>query len=105
MTTADQLGIEDMVGAASPLMQELLVIPTPGTAGDPSPAERLLEAPQIFRWGVSDRLLDLMERYFEVPVAYHGVYLRRDMAVKRRGRPTAGISTWRIARSSRLSCT
>ncbi len=84
--TVDQLGLGDVVAAAQPLVSELLAVPTP----DDLPAthlgaDRLRTAPEIFRWGVSDRVLDLLEHYFEVPVAYHGVYLRRDMAGEQSG--------------------
>lgn len=83
MTTAEALGLSGVVTAAGPLVKELLEIPTPpDLPATHLSADRLRERPEIFQWGASDRLLDLVERYFEVPIAYHGVYLRRDMAVK-----------------------
>jgi len=83
MTTADEIGLSDVVAAAGPLAKELLDLPTPANLpATHLSADRLKTVPEIFRWGASDRLLDLMERYFEVPIAYHGVYLRRDMAIK-----------------------
>ena len=33
-----------------------------------------------FLWGLEDRLLNLVENYLELPVAYHGIYLRKDLA-------------------------
>src|SRR3954447_15899053 len=55
MTTADELGMGNVLTAASPLMQEWRALPTPPDL----PAThllpgRLLQAPEIFRWGVSD---------------------------------------------------
>ena len=83
-TSTSELGLDDVVSAAAPLVEEFLAVPTPADLpATHLPADRLRTRPEIFRWGASDRLLDLMERYFEVPVAYHGVYLRRDMAVQR----------------------
>jgi hypothetical protein len=86
LTTVDALGLGDVVTAAQPLVTELLAVPTPADLpATHLAADRLAEVPEVFRWGAGDRVLDLLERYFEVPVAYHGVYLRRDMAVEQAG--------------------
>lgn len=93
MTTAVELGLSDVVAAVGPLVKELLEIPTPPDlpathlAGD-----RMRTCPEVFRWGATDRILDLIERYLELPVAYHGVYLRRDMAVER----AAASNQWHL---------
>ncbi|MGI8458880.1 MAG: hypothetical protein ACR2LI_12320 [Propionibacteriaceae bacterium] len=86
VTTVDAFGLADVVAAAQPLIAELLAVPTPADLpATHLAADRLADSPEIFRWGASDRVLDLLEHYFEVPVAYHGVYLRRDMAVEQPG--------------------
>jgi hypothetical protein len=33
----------------------------------------------LFRWGLQPQLLNLVENYLELPIAYHGFYLRRDL--------------------------
>lgn len=42
--------------------------------------EKLMELPHIFWWGLQNRILQIVENYLELPVAYHGVYCRRDLA-------------------------
>ena len=34
----------------------------------------------IYLWGLQTKLLNLVENYLELPAAYHGIYLRRDLA-------------------------
>jgi hypothetical protein len=41
---------------------------------------KLMEYPHIFEWGLQKRILQIVEQYIELPVAYHGVYFRRDLA-------------------------
>ena len=43
-------------------------------------ASLLASQPSLFTWGLQPRLLNLVECYQQLPVAYHGVYLRRDLA-------------------------
>ncbi|MBD2355156.1 2OG-Fe(II) oxygenase [Tolypothrix sp. FACHB-123] len=42
--------------------------------------EQIMAYPEIFLWGVEQRLINIVETYIGLPVAYHGVYLRRDIA-------------------------
>lgn len=44
------------------------------------PPERLMEAPAIFQFGLSDRMLDIVEAYLGLPVAYDGVSINYTMA-------------------------
>lgn len=39
----------------------------------------ITQYPEIFLWGVEERLLNLAENYIGLPVAYHGVNCRRDI--------------------------
>ncbi len=34
----------------------------------------------IYLWGLEARLLDIVEKYLGLPAAYHGIYLRKDLA-------------------------
>ncbi|MEA5568346.1 2OG-Fe(II) oxygenase [Anabaena sp. UHCC 0399] len=43
-------------------------------------AEQMIEYPEIFLWGLEQRLLNIIENYLGLPVAYHGAYFRRDIA-------------------------
>ena len=41
---------------------------------------QLIEYPEIFHWGLEEKLLNIVESYLSLPVTYHGVYFRRDLA-------------------------
>ncbi|MBO3462460.1 2OG-Fe(II) oxygenase [Aetokthonos hydrillicola Thurmond2011] len=43
-------------------------------------SEQIIEYPEIFIWGLEQRLLNIVENYIGLPVAYHGSYVRRDLA-------------------------
>ncbi|NJM73569.1 MAG: 2OG-Fe(II) oxygenase [Scytonema sp. RU_4_4] len=45
-------------------------------------SQQIMESPEIFLWGLEQRLLNIAENYFGLPVAYHGAYFRRDVANK-----------------------
>lgn len=40
---------------------------------------QIMSYPEIFLWGLEERLLNIVENYIGLPVAYHGVYFRRDI--------------------------
>jgi hypothetical protein len=39
-----------------------------------------MKYPSLFLWGMEERLLNIVENYLGLPVAYHGLYIRRDLA-------------------------
>lgn len=41
---------------------------------------QILEYPELFIWGLENRLLNIVENYISLPIAYHGLYFRRDLA-------------------------
>ena len=45
-------------------------------------SQQLMEHPQIFLWGLEQRLINIVEHYIGLPIAYHGAYFRRDIANK-----------------------
>ncbi|MGJ5676505.1 MAG: 2OG-Fe(II) oxygenase [Nostochopsis sp.] len=51
-------------------------------------SEQIMQYPEIFMWGLEKRLLNIVENYISLPVAYHGAYFRRDLAnsVERKSR-------------------
>ncbi len=42
-------------------------------------SQQIMEYPEIFLWGLEQRLLNIVENYLGLPVAYHGAYFRRDL--------------------------
>ena len=48
-------------------------------AVEATPTQIITQYPDIFLWGVEERLLNLAENYIGLPVAYHGVNCRRDI--------------------------
>ncbi len=42
--------------------------------------QQLMKHSAIFFWGLQERLLNIVENYLGLPVAYHGSYFRRDIA-------------------------
>ncbi|MEA5596643.1 2OG-Fe(II) oxygenase [Rivularia sp. UHCC 0363] len=42
--------------------------------------QQILEHQEIFLWGLEERLVNIVENYIGLPVAYHGAYFRRDIA-------------------------
>jgi hypothetical protein len=94
VTDAASLGASGVLAAALPLAEELRAA-TPARPHLPVltlSADRLCSAPEIFGWGATARLFDLVERHIGVPVAYHGVYLRRDRA----GADVARSQQWHL---------
>lgn len=44
------------------------------------PTQDLLRYPELFYWGLEAKFLNLIECYLQLPVAYHGIYVRKDLA-------------------------
>lgn len=44
--------------------------------------QQIIEHREIFIWGLQQRLINIIENYVGLPVAYHGAYFRRDIANK-----------------------
>ena len=57
----------------------------------------LLKYPSLFSWGLEKRLLNIIENYLELPVAYHGIYFRRDLANTVKGK----TRLWHLDREDR----
>jgi hypothetical protein len=60
-------------------------------------SEQIMKYPQIFLWGLEQRLLNIVENYICLPVAYQGVYFRRDIA----NQLEAGSRLWHIDQEDR----
>ncbi|WP_016952886.1 hypothetical protein [Anabaena sp. PCC 7108] len=59
-------------------------------------SQQIMEYPEIFLWGLEQRLLNIIENYFGFPVAYHGVYFRRDIS----NQLEKGSRLWHIDREA-----
>ncbi|MFM2311613.1 MAG: hypothetical protein RLZZ04_889 [Cyanobacteriota bacterium] len=43
-------------------------------------SQKIIKYPEIFTWGLEQKLIATISKYLKLPVAYHGAYLRRDIA-------------------------
>lgn len=43
-------------------------------------SQQIMTYPEIFYWGLEQRLLNIVENYIGLPLSYNGVYFRRDIA-------------------------
>jgi hypothetical protein len=68
-----------------------------GRAFNCVPAQTIFEDAEIFKWGVSDRLLDIAEVYLGLPVAYDGLSVIYSVADGREG----GTRDWHRDREDR----
>ncbi|MDZ8051832.1 MAG: 2OG-Fe(II) oxygenase [Aulosira sp. ZfuVER01] len=93
ITSLDALGIpstSSMFQAAQNLMHQI----PPNNIGNKNEfvvhatPQQIMTYPEIFLWGLEQRLINIVETYLGLPVAYHGAYLRRDIAnhVKQKSR-------------------
>jgi hypothetical protein len=73
-------GTDQMLTGLATLVNELKALPANGNNAPRLPIARLLEFPEIYLWGLDERLLDLVEGYIGLPVHYHGADLRREIA-------------------------
>lgn len=60
-------------------------------------ATQMITYPEIFLWGLEQRLLNIIENCIRLPVAYHGAYFRRDIA----NQLEQGSRLWHIDKEDR----
>ena len=53
---------------------------------------QLIKYPEIFLWGLEEKLLDIIENYIGLPVIYQGLSMRRDIANGRK----VGVRQWHL---------
>ena len=85
VTSLEKLGIpatSRLLHASQSLLPKILTTSTSGKKRFKVQASstQLMEYPEIFLWGLEKRLLNIIENYLRLPIAYHGLYLRRDLA-------------------------
>jgi hypothetical protein len=69
-----------MLAACHKLADELRAQPLNGENAPRLPIHRLMDFPEIYMWGLSPELLDLVENHIGLPIRYHGADLRREIA-------------------------
>lgn len=89
-----------MFAALALLVDELRAADTRADNAPRVSFARLAELPEIFLWGLNVQLLDLIENYLQLPVCYHGVSVRREVAD---GRAT-DVRQWHMDPEDRRMC-
>lgn len=56
------------------------------------PLFKLMKYPEIFLWGLEEKLLNIIENYIGLPVLYHGAHFRREVANGK----LIGVRQWHI---------
>ena len=69
-----------VIASAEKLLPELLAFPSNEKYVISLPLSKLMKYPEIFLWGLQERLLNIIENYIGLPVLYHGAYFRREIA-------------------------
>jgi hypothetical protein len=102
ITSLESLGITSTIKLLHAAQKLLPKIP-PSVSGHKNEftihatSEQIMEYPEIFLWGLEKRLLDIVENYLGLPVAYHGAYFRRDIA----NQVEQGSRLWHIDKEDR----
>ncbi len=73
-------GTTEMLAACAVLARELRGKPLDGSNAPRLPIHRLMDFPNVYMWGLDERLLNLIENYVGLPIRYHGADLRREVA-------------------------
>jgi hypothetical protein len=93
LANLDQLGVPDTEAIKKRALAwvDVLAARTPdGESGMNTTHAEIVDELAIWRWGLSDRLLDLAESHIGLPVTYHGVFANRQLADGR----TVGTRQW-----------
>jgi hypothetical protein len=94
LASLDQLGVPDTETIKQRALDwvDVLAARTPpdGESGMSLTHAEIVDDLTIWRWGLSDRLLDLAERHIGLPVTYHGAFANRQLADGR----TVGTRQW-----------
>lgn len=93
LASLDQLDVPDTetIKQRALAWVDVLAARTPnGESGMDLTHAEIVDELAIWRWGLSDRLLDLAERHIGLPVTYHGAFANRQLADGR----TVGTRQW-----------
>jgi hypothetical protein len=73
-------GTQAMLAGCDQLARELRELPVNGSNAPRLPIDRLMDFPEVYMWGLGERLLSVVENYIGLPIRYHGADLRREIA-------------------------
>jgi hypothetical protein len=93
LASLDQLGVPDTEAIKQRALGwvDVLAARAPdGESGMSLTHAEIVDDLAIWRWGLSDRLLDLAENHIGLPVTYHGAFANRQLADGR----TVGTRQW-----------
>ena len=94
LVSLDQLGVPDTEAIKQRTLAWVDVLATrtapDGESGIATTHADIADELAIWRWGLSDRLLDLAESHIGLPVTYHGAFANRQFADGR----TVGTRQW-----------
>jgi hypothetical protein len=89
-----------MFAAFAQLVEELRAVDSHDDNAPRISFARLAQFPEIFLWGMNADLLDMIENYLQLPVYYHGVSVRREIAD---GKPN-DVRQWHMDPEDRRMC-
>ena len=69
-----------LLASAEKLLPELLIFFSNENHVISLPLFKLMKYPEIFMWGLEERLLNIIENYIGLPLLYHGAHFRREIA-------------------------
>lgn len=69
-----------LIASAEKLLPELTTSSSNRQHSISLPFPKLMKHPEFFLWGLEERLLNIVENYIGLPVLYHGVDFRREIA-------------------------
>lgn len=85
VTSLDALGLESTANLLSESYNHLAAMPAPTRNNSSRKLPQIYtvtDLPEFSHWGSEQRLLNIIENYIGLPVAFHGVHLRKDFPNK-----------------------
>lgn len=95
LLSVESLGLAEtppLLGAVDTLVAELRALPANGDNAPRLSFKRLMDFPDVYLWGLNERLLNLVENYIGLPILYHGINVRREVA----DGTTSDVRQWHI---------
>ncbi|NEO96939.1 MAG: hypothetical protein F6K56_45350, partial [Moorea sp. SIO3G5] len=94
VTSLEELAIsyKELIDSAEEILPKIRALPIPKSESCITYREELISYRQIFKWGLNERLLDIVENYLGVPVFFVGVTLQRNIAD---GKPVT-VRQWHV---------
>jgi hypothetical protein len=82
VTTLEELGLNSTSNLLKAASQQLSNMPAAKASNSGRKLPQIYtvtDLPEFSQWGVETRLLNIIENYIGLPVAFHGVHLRKDL--------------------------